>query len=95
MIDRILDLYRDRVAHVMVVVNPASVQDVRRHFDARRERLKIDLVEQPALALRAQQSGRFYHRPAPNEPAFSPLKFPLSRVTLPGTKMASVASGSR
>ena len=28
------------------------------------------VVASGGLALRAQQSGRFYHRPAPNEPAF-------------------------
>jgi hypothetical protein len=67
MIDRILDLYRDRVSHVVVVVNPASAADVRRHLEARRERLRVDLIEQPAptgmldailLAVASVRSGR-------------------------------------
>jgi len=48
MIDRILDLYRDQVSHVVVVVNPPSAAEVRRHLEARRERLRVDLIEQPA-----------------------------------------------
>jgi bifunctional UDP-N-acetylglucosamine pyrophosphorylase / glucosamine-1-phosphate N-acetyltransferase len=46
MIDRILDLYRRHVERVVVVVNPASAADVRRHVDARDDTLRIDCVEQ-------------------------------------------------
>jgi bifunctional UDP-N-acetylglucosamine pyrophosphorylase/glucosamine-1-phosphate N-acetyltransferase len=48
MIDRILNLYRRWAAHVVVVVNPSSVHDVEQHLEARRERLRIDVIEQPA-----------------------------------------------
>ncbi len=46
MIDRILDLYRDHVSRVVIVVNPAASADVRRHVGARRNGVTIDCVEQ-------------------------------------------------
>ncbi len=48
MIDRILDLYRAHVAHVVVVVSPAAAADVRRHLDAHGTAGSIACVEQPA-----------------------------------------------
>jgi bifunctional UDP-N-acetylglucosamine pyrophosphorylase/glucosamine-1-phosphate N-acetyltransferase len=48
MIDRILDLYSDRVSRVVVVVNPAFAADVRQHLAAQSRRVTIDCVEQPA-----------------------------------------------
>jgi bifunctional N-acetylglucosamine-1-phosphate-uridyltransferase/glucosamine-1-phosphate-acetyltransferase GlmU-like protein len=48
MIDRILDLYRDHVSRVVIVVNPAVAVQVRRHVESRRDSLRIECVEQPA-----------------------------------------------
>jgi bifunctional UDP-N-acetylglucosamine pyrophosphorylase / glucosamine-1-phosphate N-acetyltransferase len=47
MIDRILDLYRDQIADVVVVVSPAFAADVRRHLDRRRDSVSINVIEQP------------------------------------------------
>jgi len=46
MIDRILNLYREHVDRVVIVASPASAPDVRRHVDARGDRLHVDCVEQ-------------------------------------------------
>jgi bifunctional UDP-N-acetylglucosamine pyrophosphorylase/glucosamine-1-phosphate N-acetyltransferase len=48
MIDRILDLYADRITRVVIVVNPAFAADVRRHLGSRSRPVTIDCVEQPA-----------------------------------------------
>lgn len=48
MIDRILDLYRDYVNHVVIVTNPTFLQDVARHVGARRGAMRTDCVEQAA-----------------------------------------------
>ena len=48
MIDRILDLYAGRATRAVVVVNPASAGDVRRHLAARGTPPTVACVEQPA-----------------------------------------------
>ena len=47
MIDRVLDLYRDRVTHAVIVVSPAFSDDVRRHVQSRRGPMTIECAEQP------------------------------------------------
>jgi bifunctional UDP-N-acetylglucosamine pyrophosphorylase / glucosamine-1-phosphate N-acetyltransferase len=46
MIDRILELYRDRVTQVVIVVAPAVAADVRGHLGSRRGAITIECVEQ-------------------------------------------------
>ena len=46
MIDRILDLYADRVSHVALVVNPTFSLAVRRHLDSCSRPVAIDCIEQ-------------------------------------------------
>lgn len=47
MIDRILDLYRDVVSRVVIVVNPAFAGDARRHVTGSGHGPSIECVEQP------------------------------------------------
>jgi bifunctional UDP-N-acetylglucosamine pyrophosphorylase/glucosamine-1-phosphate N-acetyltransferase len=46
MIDRILDLYRQHVTRVVIVVNPGFSADVRRHLASHRSGTAIDCIEQ-------------------------------------------------
>jgi bifunctional UDP-N-acetylglucosamine pyrophosphorylase / glucosamine-1-phosphate N-acetyltransferase len=46
MIDRIIDLYRDHIDDAVLVVNPACVDDVRRHIDAGDGKVPFHYVEQ-------------------------------------------------
>jgi bifunctional UDP-N-acetylglucosamine pyrophosphorylase/glucosamine-1-phosphate N-acetyltransferase len=46
MLDRILDLYREVVDRTVVIVNPASERDVRRHVGSHRDAARIECVVQ-------------------------------------------------
>jgi bifunctional UDP-N-acetylglucosamine pyrophosphorylase / glucosamine-1-phosphate N-acetyltransferase len=48
MLDRLLALYRDLADRVVVVVNPAFADDVRRHAAGHRDAARIECVVQPA-----------------------------------------------
>jgi bifunctional N-acetylglucosamine-1-phosphate-uridyltransferase/glucosamine-1-phosphate-acetyltransferase GlmU-like protein len=48
MVDRILDLYRDRMTRAVIVVNPAFADAVRRHLGSRSHPFPIECVEQAA-----------------------------------------------
>ena len=48
MLDRLLDLYRQAVDRVVVVVHPAFAADVQRHIASHRDATRIDCVVQPS-----------------------------------------------
>ena len=48
MLDRLLALYRERVDHVVIVVNPAFAAMVRGHVASQSHGLAVDCVEQPS-----------------------------------------------